>query len=87
MPWRDDLEDEPDWSEEDPADWPDEDGEFLTVECPNCQAEVHEDTPRCPFCGEYITPQSRTGWKHKPLWFVWLALLGIIAVLLTMLLP
>lgn len=47
--------------------------------CPNCGAEVYEDTVRCPICREYITPATPDTW---PLWFKLLGLLGVIAVVI-----
>lgn len=71
--WDDDYEDAPDDSEE--AD---------TIPCPNCGAEIYEESPRCPICGEYVVSNSRRVWSGKPVWYIVLALLGIAAVCLVM---
>ena len=38
----------------------------------------------CPYCGEYVT-HSTSVLAGKPLWFIVLAILGIIAVIATIL--
>ncbi len=53
------------------------------VECPECRAEVYEDSVQCPICGSYIT-HSTSVWKGKSLPWVVLGLLGIIAVIYAM---
>lgn len=35
--------------------------------CPNCLAVIHEESPRCPRCGEYLTSHD---FHKKPLWIV-----------------
>jgi len=50
-----------------------------TVICPNCGAEVYEDSIRCPVCGDYITSDSYV-WSGRPVWWIILGLLGIVAV-------
>ncbi len=32
-----------------------------TAACPNCKKTIYDDTPRCPFCGEYITSRQLLG--------------------------
>lgn len=46
--------------------------------CPSCHAEIHEDSVRCPHCGDYVT-FNRRPWSNKP---VWLRRLAVILVLL-----
>lgn len=63
-----------------------EDEEFSeTKECPACGAEIYEDAECCPICGEYIefSTHALAGW---PIGFVLLGLLGVVAVVLTLLL-
>ncbi|WP_437227657.1 hypothetical protein SH661x_000487 [Planctomicrobium sp. SH661] len=74
-------DDDDDWDD----DFPDDSDDYGTVPCPSCGAEIHEDTPRCPICGEYITSSSGRVWEGKPNWYIALALLGIVAVVLAML--
>jgi predicted RNA-binding Zn-ribbon protein involved in translation (DUF1610 family) len=70
------------------SDWdieiPDDSEEHGTVECPHCGADIYEDAPQCPVCGEYVIRGSGEFWKHKPGWYVLLALLGIIAVIVAL---
>jgi hypothetical protein len=66
------------------SDLYDTDGESSeTVPCPECQAEIYEDTERCPVCGSYIIHDTSV-WGGKPTWWIILALLGIIAVIVTL---
>jgi hypothetical protein len=67
-----------DWEYPEPDD--EADDESATVECPACGAEMYEDSPQCAACGEYITP-SISVLSGRPMWFVLLALLGIVAVI------
>ncbi len=67
-------------------DWeyPDEDENdelSETCPCPNCGAEIYEDTDQCPVCGQYITPGGQNLWANRSAWWVLLGLLGIGAVL------
>ena len=78
MPAQDWSDDEDDWDE----DWTDEDEPADTVLCPNCAAEIYEEAEQCPVCGEYVVHQSGPPWQGKPGWYVALAVLGVIAVLL-----
>jgi predicted amidophosphoribosyltransferase len=71
----------------DDGDYPDEDDvdDDLTdtVVCAHCGADVYEDAAQCPACGLYLLPDTRV-WSGKPLWWVTLALLGILAVVLAL---
>ena len=68
----------------DDNEYPDEDLEdddlSETLPCPECGAEVYEDSERCPHCGHYITTGSGSLWAGRPAWWVLLGLLGIVAV-------
>jgi predicted amidophosphoribosyltransferase len=67
-------------------DWLD-DSEAETEACPACGAEVYEEAEQCPECGEYITPGAGRGaFQGKPLWWVVLGLLGVVALFLALLL-
>ncbi len=48
---------------------PEDDGDEPTIECPYCGNDVHEDSPRCPVCENYLT-REETSTSHKPLWFL-----------------
>jgi hypothetical protein len=58
----DDLRDD-EFPDEDDAD----DGSTTT--CPECGAEIYDDTPRCPHCGSYLPADvgQRSG---GPAWWI-----------------
>ncbi len=96
--WRHDDDDE--WSEglSDEEDSFDDDDDFddgsqfddsdddvsPTVECRMCGCEVYEDAAQCPVCGEWIEHTPRI-WAGRPWWWVWLGMIGIIAVIWSLL--
>lgn len=75
------------WDDDVDEDWPDEPEFEETRPCPACGADVYEDSPRCPICGEYITHSRSSTWAGRPVWYVLLGLLGIIAVVTMLLAP
>lgn len=85
MNWNDDEDDElQDWADDgdDLDDAVIEDEDEPVVPCPHCGTEVHEDSVRCPVCGDYITTISQRAWSTKP---VWLQRLAVILLVLTLL--
>lgn len=77
-------------SEESNDEWFDEeysddfdDDPTETVSCPQCGSEVYEDAVQCPACGAYITFHA-TVWSGRPLWWIILGLLGLVAAILTL---
>ncbi len=58
--------------------------ETFSVTCSNCGAEVYEDCEMCPVCNEFII-RSTNPLSGKPDWYIWTALIGIIAVIFAML--
>ena len=79
------MEVDSDWGDEEyEADWDDAlSDESETVPCPECDAEVYEDAEQCPICGSYIIHSSSARqylWKNRPLWWIVLGALGIVAV-------
>ena len=54
-----------------------------TIVCPACGADVYEDSPRCPTCGNYITP-STSPLSGRPQWYVLLALVGVAAAIVAL---
>ena len=59
----------------------DEDDADSTVPCPYCGREIHEDSPRCPYCENYISAEdSPPASTAKPWWVVLGAVLGLFAV-------
>lgn len=51
--------------------------------CPECGAEIYEDAEVCPACGYYIV-HTHTIWAGRPIWWIILGLLGILAVMLAL---
>lgn len=54
------------------------DGDFV---CPVCRKPVAEDAPKCPHCGDWITPVEKSG-SGRRIWFVVAVLLMILAMLM-----
>jgi|GEM_PF-1056052 len=76
------------WSSDNENDLLDDDDALAacTVPCPSCGEEIHEDSERCPVCGDYVV-FSRRPWSHKPVWLrriaitlLILALAGFLAI-------
>lgn len=64
-------------------DYTHDDEEADLVDCPECGAEIYEDSVRCPVCGSYITHTTNV-WSGKSLAWIVLGLLGIVAVCVVM---
>ena len=65
-------------------DWSDgDDDESLTGQCPQCGSTVYHDADVCPVCGEFLTT-TVSPLTSRPVWFVVLGLLGIVAVVLVL---
>ncbi len=80
--WDDDWPEE-DWDED---NWDDDDVESYTVACPECGTDVYEDAEQCPACGNYIVHSSSAYvWQGRPVWWIVIGLLGIIAVIFALL--
>ncbi len=83
LDWDDDSD--PDFDEAYDVDYgdDDDDGESLTISCPECGAEVYEDAVRCPVCDNYIVAGGHGSlWAGRPAWWIILGMAGIIAVVL-----
>jgi ferredoxin-thioredoxin reductase catalytic subunit len=43
-----------------------DDDEELTIPCPYCKQQIHEDSDRCPYCEQYLSqedaPAPRRAW-------------------------
>ena len=80
--WRDDSDENFD---DDFDEYPDDhsDDSTETVPCPECGAQVYEDAPQCPRCGNYITHDTRV-WTGRPLWWIILGILGVLATILVL---
>jgi hypothetical protein len=68
-----------DWDEDNWND--DSDDATETIVCPNCGIDVYEDAEQCPGCHEYIMSGSLSAWESKPVWWVVLGFIGIIATI------
>jgi zinc-ribbon domain len=77
--YEDDVDDD---SYEDDYDDDDSSGDFLP--CSHCGAEIYEDSVSCPQCGEYITRNSHP-LADRPWWWLALGVLGIVALLASLL--
>ena len=64
-------------------EWPDDNGPAETITCPACSAEVYEEAPQCPVCGEYMIHETRV-LVGKSVWYVLLAILGIVSVIVVL---
>jgi hypothetical protein len=66
------------WADDDDEDFEpdDRDADEPTVPCPYCRREMLEDSPRCPYCGNYISREDAPP-SRKPWWII----LGGLAVL------
>lgn len=52
-------------------EWADDgESEADLLVCPNCRAEVHEDTQKCPVCGDWITPVYPAEAGRKWIWTI-----------------
>lgn len=74
-----------DWSDSlDEREFPDDetfpDDSADLIPCPECGAEIYDDSEQCPRCGSYLIHQNNT-WSGRPAWWVILGLLGIVAVI------
>lgn len=87
---RDDDYDE-DWGDPDDedadlegeVDEPDPDDCYIA--CPNCGMDVYDEAALCPYCSEVLVGGSTNYLSDKPTWYVYLAVAGIIAVILSVL--
>lgn len=53
--------------------------------CPECGAEIYEDSEQCPICGNYITFGSLGPWSGRPLWWIILGAVGVVALIAALL--
>jgi hypothetical protein len=68
---------------DDPQDnGPDDEGGEETDEfqCPSCRGHVHEETQRCPHCGDWIVPAEPATPGRRAMW-----ILGVLVMILLML--
>ena len=55
----------------------DDDDEEPTIPCPYCKRLIHEESQRCPHCGNYISDEDAAP-ARKPWWII----IGVLLVLL-----
>ena len=60
---------EEDWEGEGGDGWGDNDEGDDTIPCPYCGEDVHEDSPRCPHCENYLSKEDAPP-DRKPTWLV-----------------
>jgi len=53
--------------------------------CPSCGEPVYEETQRCPYCGDYVTPGRGPATRNLPRWAVVLGVIGVIGTILALL--
>jgi hypothetical protein len=58
----------------------DEDEDDVTIPCPYCRRQIHEDAERCPYCEQYISAEDAPA-QAKPWWIV----LGVVLCLVVLL--
>jgi hypothetical protein len=58
----------------------DEDEDNVTIPCPYCRRQIHEDAERCPYCEQYISAEDAPA-QAKPWWIV----LGVVLCLVVLL--
>jgi hypothetical protein len=63
----------------DENEWDDDEDEETTVPCPYCRRPIHEDSPRCPLCGNYISEEDTVP-ARKPWWIIVGVLLALYVV-------
>jgi len=73
--------DNDDEEEDDDEDIPWDADEPATVVCPYCRAEVLEDLPQCPKCGNYFSQEDSVT-QTKPPWVVITAVLLLVVFLM-----
>lgn len=50
-------------------DWDNDEGEEPTITFPYCKRPIHEESQRCPHCGNYITEEEAPP-ARKPWWII-----------------
>ncbi len=59
----------------------DDDDALAEMACPECGRRVTEDTQKCPYCGDWITPISPGSGRWKRWVFVGAVVLMLLAML------
>jgi hypothetical protein len=75
-------DDEDDWDASGDDRLEDDNAEGPTIPCPYCGCEIHEDSPRCPSCENYLSLEDApTTTAGKPWWFLLGTGLGLLVFL------
>ncbi len=64
-----DLDEDEDWGQDDDTDVGDDSDDEPVVPCPSCGRDILEDTPRCPYCEQYISAEEHAV-PGKPTWVI-----------------
>ena len=70
-----------DWEYPEPDDADDEEA-TSTITCPVCRRQIYEDASQCPYCGTNVDEMLPTIFKGRPIWFILLAVFGLLALLI-----
>jgi hypothetical protein len=78
----DDDDDEEDWDDDPDIDGhaSDDDDDDNTVPCPFCKRPILEDTPRCPYCEQYLS-EADFARGSKPLWVIVTAVVCLVVAI------
>jgi len=68
------------WDDEGVADSDEADADDGLI-CPHCRGDVHEDSQKCPHCGDWITPVDPAERGKRWVWLA-AAVLVVIAFLM-----
>ena len=60
-----------------------DDLETELITCSNCAESIYEESVECPYCGSYVESTTHA-WSGRPLWWLIIGMLGIIAVIFTL---
>ncbi len=67
------------WDDDDDS-YGEDSGDEPTVPCPFCKRDILEDTPRCPYCEQYLSAEDFAR-AAKPTWVVATAILCLVIAL------
>lgn len=69
------------WEAEE-ADAGDSSGDIMI--CPSCRKRVHEETQKCPHCGDWIEPAYPESRKRRFLWFLAVGLMILLMLFIAL---